>query len=183
MRKPVSTLLIALASAQALAQTASPERLAECASIKDSKQRLACFDKETAPLAAPKPQTAPASSTRTPPPAAPAPAPRAPPPAAALPAPPPTPSLGEEQLSSKSKKSAPQNLEMHAHVSRQRDTGGGTFVIYLDNGQAWRHEEEYLGSLLVEGEAVTITKGTLGSYRLVRDAGSTKQWIRVSRIK
>jgi hypothetical protein len=56
-------------------------------------------------------------------------------------------------------------------------------VITLDNGQAWRHDNETLGEYLRKGEAVTISKGLMGTYRLTRDAGAAKNWIRVARIR
>ena len=58
-----------------------------------------------------------------------------------------------------------------------------SLVPSLDNGQTWRHEDQTLGAYLKEGEAITIRKGTLGSYRLSRDDGDAKNWIRVSRVR
>ena len=72
---------------------------------------------------------------------------------------------------------------MHANIERLRTVAASQFVIYLDNGQAWRHEDQVQGEYLREGEAITISKGTLGSYRLTRDAGKAKNWIRVTRIR
>lgn len=70
-----------------------------------------------------------------------------------------------------------------ARIVNVRDAGAGTFVVSLDNGQSWRHEDEYLGSYLRQGEAVTITRSTMGSHRLTRDAGKAKEWIRVTRVR
>jgi hypothetical protein len=61
--------------------------------------------------------------------------------------------------------------------------GSSEFILYLDNGQAWRHQDQVLGEYLRQGEAITISRAALGSYRLTRDAGSTKNWIRVTRIR
>jgi hypothetical protein len=57
------------------------------------------------------------------------------------------------------------------------------FIVYLDNGQAWKHQDVVLGEYLREGEAITISRAALGSYRLTRDAGKSKNWIRVTRIR
>ena len=72
---------------------------------------------------------------------------------------------------------------MHARIQRLRAVAANDFIVYLDNGQAWRHQDASLGGYLREGEAITISKGTLGSYRLTRDAGNSKNWIRITRIK
>jgi len=74
---------------------------------------------------------------------------------------------------------------MHASLSSQKELGSSrTYNLFLDNGQVWRHENSHLGSYLREGEAITITKASgLGAYRLTRDAGSPKDWIRVTRVR
>jgi hypothetical protein len=57
------------------------------------------------------------------------------------------------------------------------------FNLYLDNGQVWRHEDSVQGEYLRDGEAITIEKGALGSYKLTRDAGKSRNWIRVTRVR
>jgi hypothetical protein len=69
---------------------------------------------------------------------------------------------------------------VQARITALRSAGPGVFVVSLDNGQSWRHENEYLGAYLREGDAVTITRGSMGTYRLTRDAGKAKDWIRVT---
>ena len=60
----------------------------------------------------------------------------------------------------------------------------GYLAVHLDNGQVWRHENAHLGSYLRQGEAVTITRvDGVGGYRLTRDAGRDKDWIRVTRVR
>lgn len=189
-RRPVPLLLIAATLPAWGAQAASDtiDRLAACATLTDDAQRLACFDREIAPYA--KRDT----SARTPA----APAPRAP---EATPAPTPAPapvvaqtplpaadraaSFGEEQLSPSRRATEPETEEptLTARITELRDNGGGTFVISLDNGQAWRHNDARRGSFLRKGEPVTIRRGALGSYRLTRDEGDEKNWIRVTRVR
>ena len=73
---------------------------------------------------------------------------------------------------------------MHARLTTQRELGSSrTYNLFLDNGQVWRHENSDLGTYLKDGDAVTITKGTMGSYRLTLDAGKAKNWIRVTRVR
>ena len=193
MKNAVASLVLVVATAPALAADASGpaiDKLVACADLTDSLQRLVCFDREIAPLksrtrarAAPAPSPAPAAAPAMP-------APVAPPPAVAV-APAPTPpaptsapaSFGQEQLSSKARPAATaEEQALHARITTIRGSGAA-FVVSLDNGQTWRHEDLTLGAYLKEGEAVTIRKGTLGSYRLTRDDGDSKNWIRVTRVR
>jgi hypothetical protein len=190
MKKPILFMLVAATVSQVLAGEAASgvDRLVACAEVRNAQDRLACFDREVAPLAHARsagsgalgPQSTPSAS---PSPAMPLPSRTAeatrPPPAA-----PAAPSFGNEQLAPKSKTSAAEvEQEMHAKIDRLRAAGSGFWLVYLDNGQVWRHEDERLGGYLRQGEAITISKASLGSYRLSRDAGDDKNWIRVTRVR
>lgn len=167
----VSLVLAAIATQAGAAQPTSIDKLVDCATVSSSQERLACFDREVAPFARARPPAPAATSPRV--------VAVAPPPAAATAS-----SFGEEQLAPKSRKDTAQEPEaLHARIDRVRAAGTGVFLVSLDNGQTWRHEDESNGSYLREGDAITITKGTLGSYRLTRDAGSSKSWIRVTRVR
>jgi hypothetical protein len=186
MKKSVVSLMLATACLPALPAQNGSDRLIRCADIQESRDRLACFDREVAPLVTPQSRPAPppapappAPVVKAPPVAAPvvaAPAPSAPAPAAR--------SFGEEQLQRKDRAPEPEDQQsLHARIERIRTVTASDFIVYLDNGQAWRHQDIALGAYLRVGEAITISKGTLGSYRLTRDAGNSKNWIRVSRIR
>jgi hypothetical protein len=190
MKKFVS-LALATLSCPGFAAEAPLDRLVGCADIKESRDRLACFDREVAPLASararsPAPAAAPAQVARTPAPPGPA---TSPAPAAAVPGPAPAPapasrSFGDEQLQPKDRAATSEAEQvLHARIERLRTVTASDFIVYLDNGQAWRHQDQTLGAYLRLGDAVTISRAALGSYRLTRDAGSTKNWIRVTRIK
>lgn len=189
MKKSMGWLVAVAVSAQvSAAEAPSIDRLVDCAAIGAAQERLACFDREVAPFA--RVRSAAAAPVPTPPqvapPASKAPAVPAPPPATSTgtAAPPSAASFGEDSLASKSRKDSTQAPEaLHAKIERLRPAGTGVFLVYLDNGQTWRHEDESNGSYLREGEAVTITKASLGTYRLTRDAGSSKNWIRVTRVR
>ncbi|MET0291339.1 MAG: hypothetical protein ABW136_03175 [Steroidobacteraceae bacterium] len=185
MKKSIATLVVALASVPGFgAEPASPiDRMAACAELTDTRQRLACFDKEIAPVKA-KP-AAPATGTARPATPAPASVPAAPaaPATVTAPARSAAPSLGDEQLKSKERPAvAEEENALHAKLVSIR-VGADSWQLSLDNGQVWRHENAQLGSYLVIGEALTIRKGGLGNYRLTRDAGQEKNWIRVTRVK
>lgn len=181
---------ITLAAACLAATAAEPpaglvDRLVECTRVADNLARLTCFDREAAPLAvAGAPRTAaPAASPPQPPQVA------APPQASTIPPPQPPaaarsepPSFGEEQL----KDRAPDisgDTTLEARIASTRRGGQGTYLITLDNGQVWRHEEGSQADYLVAGAAVTITRAAMGSYRLSLSAGKSKNWVRVTRVR
>jgi hypothetical protein len=170
------SLFMALAATPALPGEAAVPligKLDGCAELKDSRQRLACFDREFAPYrtrnTVPTAITAPAAAT---------------PPAdmpAQVPAPP---AFGEEKLSPKERpKTAEAEQVLHARIAALRQINPDTVLVTLDNGQVWRHEDTRLGAFLREGDAVTLSKGSLGSYRLTRDEGAEKAWIRATRVR
>jgi hypothetical protein len=186
MKKPLLTLALAAACTPAWSAAPAPalDGLIACADVQDTQQRLACFDREIAPLARAARTTAPASAAVA----------RAPAPAAA-PTPAPAtgstasskadkPSFGQEQLRAKERPAAPEEEPaLHAQIATLRETAPGTWLVALDNGQTWRHEDSQLGAYLRVGEAVTIRKSTLGAYRMTRDAGQARDWIRVTRVR
>jgi hypothetical protein len=161
------SLVFAFASAQAVAGEAVVPlvgKLDACAELQDSRQRLACFDREFAPYRTRKtaatPVVAPAATA------------------------PPTPTFGAEKLSPKERpKPAEAEQVLHARIAALRQINPDTILVTLDNGQVWRHEDTRLGAFLREGDAVTLSKGSLGSYRLTRDEGADKAWIRATRVR
>jgi len=73
---------------------------------------------------------------------------------------------------------------MHARLTSQKELGSTrTFNLFLDNGQVWRHEDAPLGAYLRDGDAITITKHSMGVYRLTKDGAKSKNWIKVRRVR
>lgn len=149
-----SATLLPLIASSVLAQAPPLEdRLVQCWQIEKPDDRLACFDREAAPLA--RARAARSTAATAPPVAAPAPP-----------------------------EAAPQDAQIvHARITELRRSGMASYQVLLDNGQSWQHENEYLGQYLQKGEAVTITRAAMGNYRLTRDAGKSKDWIRVTRVR
>lgn len=162
MKISVIPLALAIVSIPAWpAEEAVPvvDGLVDCAAIQDTRTRLACFDELAAPFVRPRVAVAtPAPSTGNP--------------GAA--------SFGKEQLGAKDRPAAQQ---LHGRIASQRAQPPDAYVVTLDNGQSWRHENAHQAAFLRDGDAVTITQGALGTYRLTRDAGDAKNWIRVTRIR
>jgi outer membrane biosynthesis protein TonB len=179
----VSATLPALADAAEVTQ--DPGRITACSAIADAAARLACFDAESArldPSAGAKVETPPPVRPAPESPAAPPAPPTTPPAATAGPTPTPKPTLGEEQLRrNEPAREAVQSLE--AKIAETRRSTGGIYYVTLDNGQVWRHEEGSMAEYLRPGDAVTIQRAALGSYRLVLDGGRSKSWIRVTRVR
>ena len=74
------------------------------------------------------------------------------------------------------------NELLHAQVKEAREVRPGEFRITLDNGQTWSQSEPKFGFTLKAGDAITLGKAAMGSYRLWRDADGSKSWVRVTRI-
>ena len=178
------TMAMGLAALEADAASLSVDELVACAGMPDSSARLACYDRQVAPFARQVDGTAPRSGSSGTPAVSPAPAaPTSPPRASAPPAPATaTSSFGQEQITVE-KRLAAEDKTLHARLSSQKPAGGGYVNLYLDNGQVWRHEDRVLGAYLRDGDAVTIEKGALGSYKLSRDEGKSRNWIRVTRVR
>ncbi|MEO8315875.1 MAG: hypothetical protein ABI645_13910 [Pseudomonadota bacterium] len=184
MKKPVLSFVLAASLTPVWAAEPVPaiDKLVACSDVQDSSQRLSCFDREIAPLARAKSAAPPVSAARPtpgPPASAAVAAPVMPAASAGV-----APSLGQEQLDNKLKPPKSEaELILHATIASIRQVAPGAWLVSLDNGQAWRHEDLAQGSYLRVGEAVTIGKAAMGSYRLTRDAGEAKNWIRVTRIR
>ena len=182
-RKLTVAMAVLLSTAQPGAAAVPDAQLLACAGMADSTARLACFDRLVAPLArqvaGPELPSNPAmrGPTLVAPPAPTAPARPASPPSAIS-------AFGQEQLTPEQRPTPKaEELTLHARLTSQKPAGGGFINLYLDNGQVWRHQDQVLGAYLRDGDAVTIEKGALGSYKLSRDEGKSRNWIRVTRVR
>ena len=200
MNKPLLSLALTLSCTAAWAADAPPlpAKVAACGSIADAQHRVACYDREIAalskaptaatPVAPPAPPAArsvTAAAPPSPPAAAVAPAPATAPAPAAKPA---TPlasvlTFGQELISKKDRPDpkAPDQL-LHAQIKEAREVRPGEYRITLDNGQTWSQSEPKFGFTLKAGDAITLGKAAMGSYRLWRDQDGSKSWVRVTRI-
>jgi hypothetical protein len=67
-----------------------------------------------------------------------------------------------------------------ARVKSVRTKADGTLLINLDNGQAWHQVSSDVSLALASGDEVTISRGALGSYRLTTDG---HRFARVKRVR
>lgn len=147
----VATLLCAcVAQAEDSPASRIPPELHNCIGIERSSERLACFDRAIATLAA-----APGDASK--------PAPSA-----------------ESMFGVLSSdrpvvpvESAPQRDDLQSLTAKVRSLGistDGSLVIHLDNGQSWRQLSS-ADLLLKTGDSVTINRAALGSFQLIVPSG------------
>lgn len=143
--------------------------LLACRDLTDAQARLACFDRETAALV--HMPAVPIAATPTPIPAiSESPAPRA----TQL-----TPEqkfgLSEDAIGAKEAAAGTQAVKetkLHARITALALTGDGRSLITLDNSQVWGQSEADGTDLLAKlGDAVTLSRGMLGSYWLQLKSG------------
>jgi hypothetical protein len=65
-------------------------------------------------------------------------------------------------------------------VTSLRHTNDGMIILELDNGQVWRQQDSDVRLLVSQGETVTITRASLGTFRLIDKSG---RFARFKRIK
>jgi hypothetical protein len=147
--------------------------------MKDSLERLVCFDRAfaaPAQSAAPAPAAAPVAPVTATPPV---------PAVAATPAA--SEAFGDEQVKRPVKelkvKAGPENLQ--ATVASLKEMRKGLFRITLDNEQVWEQGETTSLFRVDVGDTVRIERGALGSYRMARvaDNGRAGGWVQVNRLK
>lgn len=165
----------------------APAELLACANVQDNFARLACYDRLNPPRGAMAAQAAEAPKAAP----APAPAPVHPPAAAAAvaaaPVAAPTISASSAEaefgLSERARRDQNERAEVDhivAKVASVSERPRGELLLKLDNGQTWTQTERRLGTLIKEGETVTISRGALGSFMLTSEAGVAT---RVRRVK
>ena len=176
----VSIVAVSLCSIAAAADAV------DCRSIEDNSERLACYDRLSAPPVPPPPpapQAAPQAAPQE------APAPQQVPdqaaatPSAAKPAAPPAAavilddSIGKERVTASEDK---EKVLVAGHVSSCREDRSGKYRFYFDNGQIWLQKDNKRVPWKECDFDVTIEKDFFG-YKML-EAGDGKA-IRISRIK
>lgn len=198
-RKFVTMGLLLAAGTSVQAADATLDAARRCGQVRDSLERLVCYDRLFAEgavpaAAAPPARTAPPAAApavvRAPAaaPAAPAVAPAAPavaPAAPAVVAPIPARDMGAEQIRrterEREAEGAPNTLQ--AAVTELRETRPQVYRITLDNGHVWQQMDMDSRFTLKVGDSVQIDKGRLGGYRMARISDGRSSWVRVTRVK
>lgn len=167
--------IAATVATPAFAQAPSAEQQLDsvqaCRAIVDVAQRVACYDRASAPGAAPAQAVTPPAPPPPPPPTPEQQFGRSP--ERARPAPPPPPPAQQARAAE------PRQLDqISAKIVSLRSDALGRLSFVLDNGQVWRMtESEGTFDFPGRGDTVTIRRGAIGGYRL--DWGSVG--VRVAR--
>ncbi|MET0279843.1 MAG: hypothetical protein ABW278_01790 [Steroidobacteraceae bacterium] len=174
-------LAAALVLGSSLAASAEPsvDAVRRCAQVKDSLERLVCYDRAAAGSAGA--EAAPAAS-----PVAPAPAPLV----RATPAPAPQAApvqreFGDETVkrSEKERASTSGPSSLTAVVSELKEYRRNVYMLTLDNGQVWQQMDMDSLFQVKAGDTIQIEKGKLGGYRMARTSGGRSGWVRVNRVR
>lgn len=176
-----------LVNASAIAADAQVEAGRQCGQLKDSLQRLVCYDRifQAGDSAAPAPAPAAAPRAAAPVPVpVPAPAPRVTAPAVAS-APVAPPALGDEsvQRREKEKNKPVEPAALDATITALKETRPQVVRLTLGNGQVWQQMDMSSVFQVNVGDTVRIEKGTMGGYRLARTSRGRSGWVRVTRVQ
>jgi len=116
-------------------------------------ERLACFDRAAAALEAGKPAAAPSAENL----------------------------FGSHaDMSAPAATAEPQELRhITAKVSSLRRIADGMIQIELDNGQAWDQQESNVTLTVELGDEITISRGSLGTFRITDRRGRSARFKRV----
>lgn len=152
----VAILIVLSASAQA-AEEQMVERVAKCRSITTAAERLACFDRAAESV---DPSVARSESER------------------AFADAEDTPeefgtrgSAIAKKRAEEQKAQSPDVTAIEGVVTALTRAPHGEWVVTLNNGQVWRQKQAQTTFVLKVGEAVSIKRGALGSYRMTNSSG------------
>lgn len=186
MRKLIwQAAVMAVAGGVVVAAQPSGEALQRCAQVKDSLERLVCYDRAAAagaamPAAPVPPSMAP--SAASPAPAVQVASPAVPAPVVAAPA---VREFGDETVKRTEKErvatSGPTSLT--ALVAEMKEYRRNVYLLTLDNGQIWQQMDMDSLFTVKVGDTVQIEKGKLGGYRMARTSDGRSGWVRVNRVK
>ncbi len=170
---------LALFAGSAMAADAALETARRCVQLKDSLERLVCFDRAFADMPAAAPATVASAAPVTAPVKA-APALATAPAVVATP-----PALGDDSVkrSVKAREVEAGPTTLTAVITDLRETRPNVFRMTLDNGNVWQQLDLASTFYVKAGDTVKIEKGRMGGYRMARVSGSGGGWVRVTRVK
>jgi len=139
------------------AESALPEPIRACKSLRKDTERLSCYDRTIAHIesgagteVALTPENMFGGSTALPSPA------------------------GVEQKSERE-----ELKQITAKVGELSRTAGGLLELGLENGQIWRQQDADVTLIVETGDSVTISRASLGTFRLTDKRGRSSRFKRV----
>jgi len=155
-----ATLAGAIFSCQALAAaTPLPEPLRTCAGIRNDTERLACYDAAVAHIESGTDTPAPSKENMF-----------GATPASRAPAKKPVDETGESKEDLR---------QISARIVAVSQPERGTTLVALDNDQVWLQQDAEVFLTLENGDSVTITRASLGTFRLTDKRGRSARFKRV----
>lgn len=160
MAAALAAAILGLQPAQAA--EALPQPLRTCAGIQNDTERLACYDAAVSHIesgtAAPSPENMFGATAAT----------RAP-------------AQSPEAKADKKAREAPQEdlRQISGKVVAMGRSEGGMPVLTLDNDQVWRQQDADIALTLEIGDSVTITRASLGTFRLTDKRGRSARFRRL----
>jgi hypothetical protein len=135
---------------------ALPEPIRACSAMRNDVERLACYDKAVAHIES----------------------------GSAAPAPSPENMFGASAALVPERKSEPENAgkelkEISGTVVSLSHSSDGLVTLTLDNEQVWRQTDTETPVTIEIGDSVTISRASLGTFRLVDKRGRTSRFKRV----
>lgn len=134
-----------------------PEQMKPCVSMRHDAERLACFDHAVAMIES-----------------------------GAAGEPPPSPedmfgaSSSVSQATDPGTEAKRQELkQISGQVTSQHLNENGMIVLTLDNGQVWRQEDREVTLIIDSGDSVTISRASLGTFRIIDKRGHSARFKRV----
>lgn len=145
-----------LSGAAVFAAEPLPPGLEACAALLRDAERLACYDQTVAALR--KGEEAKAASPEN--------------------------MFGANSVSSQASPEARQVKreelrQISGRVTSLRRTNDGMIVLELDNGQVWRQQDSDVRLLVATGDAVTIVRASMGTFRIADKTGRFARFKRV----
>jgi hypothetical protein len=133
-----------------------PERLKSCVPMRRDAERLACFDRAIADLEV---------GTHAPPAS-------------------PEDMFGANSvINAASAANQPTKREdlkqISGVITSLRHGDDGMIVVDLDNGQSWRQQDQEVALMIATGDTVTVTRASLGTFRIADKRGRSARFKRV----
>ncbi|HEX6398363.1 MAG TPA: hypothetical protein VFZ95_13135 [Steroidobacteraceae bacterium] len=158
MRAVCVLVLLQLLSPGAASAAELPEAFQPCVSLRRDAERLACFDRAAALIQAGRTD---ASGT--------------------------SPEALFGTNADVAQPSSPENSDtkrdelkqISASVASTRRTGDGMIVVTLDNGQVWRQQDANVTLTIDAGDAVTVMRASMGTFRITDKRGRSARFKRL----
>ncbi len=155
MRSTIYAALVFVSAAGGLGAAELPEPLEPCVAMRRDSERLACYDRAVAAIAAgtaaanPSPQDMFGANVDT------------------------------EKSPEDSDKKRDELRQISGAVTSTRHADDGMIVVTLDNGQVWRQQDGNVTLTIESGDTVTVVRASLGTFRITDKRGRSARFKRL----